>query len=62
MNKTEMLRAACTPKELQAARDVAENEGVKVPELLRLLVRREAKERGFWSNGARGQATTRKAA
>ncbi|NIV34991.1 MAG: hypothetical protein GWN58_37710 [Anaerolineae bacterium] len=62
MNKTERVRAACTPLERRAAEAIAETEGIKLSELLRELIRKEAKSRGLWPPQVDAQRATRPAA
>ena len=65
MNRTRVARAAVTPIERRALELVAQADGLKISEVLRSLIRREAKERGLWSaamdagKGQNGQAFTR---
>ena len=64
MNRTKVARAAVTPIERRALELVAQADGLKISEVLRSLIRREAKERGLWASamdtgeGQNGQAFT----
>ena len=49
MNKTRTARAKVTPVERRALEIVAEQDGLKISELLRELIRQEAQRRGVWS-------------
>ena len=48
LNKTEVVRAKCTKLERAAVEKIAEAEGIKLAEVLRDLIRSEAKRRGIW--------------
>ena len=50
MNRTKVARAAVTPIERRALELVAQADGLKISEVLRSLIRREAKERGLWAS------------
>ena len=56
MRRNQVIKAICLPEEKQALADMAKQDRQKMAEVLRGLLRKEAKLRGLWPIAKDGDA------